>query len=134
MRRLLLSVVVVLAACDPAAVADFDIRPQTGRLQIDSSFLQGATNLGRDFAQRYNLAPRQLGDCPYGAYWAVDTAHGNLVGLNLCVARFEGGVRFSIVEVITWWWGVKGAALRDELADTLRTRYAAAVHSDITGH
>ncbi len=132
MRALVLSLVTLLGACDPAAIADFDVQPQPGRLNLDSSFVWEASRLGRDFAQRYQLTSLQRKDCPSGAYYADDTVRGRHVGLNLCLGTMGREFRFSVVEAITFYWGPRGAALRDELADTLKARYGDAVKADIT--
>jgi len=132
MRVLVLSLLALLGACDPAAVANFDLHPQPGRLSVDSSFVSEASRLGRDFANRYQLTSLQRKDCPSGAYFADDTARGRQIGLNLCLTRIRNEFRFSVVEVITAYWGPKGAALRDELADTLKARYGDAVKADIS--
>jgi len=136
MRVLALSVLPLLAACDPAALATFDIRPQPDR-PIDSSFVSEASRIGRDFAQRYQLTPMHRQECPGGGYYADDTARGRHVGLNLCLGPIgqipiEKQFRFSVEEIITFYWGPKGAALRDELEDTLKARYGDAVKADIT--
>jgi hypothetical protein len=132
MRTLALGVLGLFVACDPAAIANFDVHPQPGRLNIDSSFVLEASRLGREFAQRHQLASRPRSDCPSGAYYADDTARGRPVGLNFCLTRIDKEFRFSVVEIITSKWGPKGAALRDELEDTLTARYGAAVRADIT--
>jgi hypothetical protein len=129
----MLGVSVLLAACDPAAIAHFDVRPQPGR-HIDSSFVLEATRVGRDLAQRYQLVSRESRACPGGAYYSADTARGRPVGLTLCLARTRSGFRFSVSEIITFYWGPKGTALRDELADTLRSLYGDGVEATISRH
>jgi hypothetical protein len=133
MRTLLVGVLVLLAACDPAAIAHFDVRPRPGR-NIDSSFVLEATRVGRDFAQRYQLVSRESRDCPGGAYYSADTARGRPVGLTLCLGRTRSGFRFRVSEIITFSWGPKGTALRDELADTLRSLYGDGVEASISRH
>ena len=132
MRVLVLSILALLSACDPAAIATFDVHPQPGRLDIDSSFGLEASKLGRDFAQRHQLTSLQRTDCSSGAYYAADTARGRQVGLNLCLTRIRNEFRFSVIEIITFYWGPKGTALRDELADTLKARYGNAVKAYIS--
>ena len=132
MRVTVLIVLPLLAACDPAAIANLDIHPAPGQLTIDSSFLSQASSLGRDFAQRYQLTSLDRTDCPGGAYYADDTARGRHVGLNLCLAPIQTAYRFSVTEIITFSWGPKGSALRDELADSLKARYGNAVKAEIT--
>ena len=134
MRTSLLSLLLLVMACDPAAIATFEIRPQPGRLSIDSSFVLDATRIGRDFAHRHRLTSVKRSDCPSGAYYADDTARGRRVGLNFCLARTHDGFRFDVVEAITFFWGSRGAALRDELADTLRSRYGNALEVSISRH
>lgn len=134
MRVPLVSVLLLLSACDPAALATFDIHPQPGRLNIDSSFVLDAARLGQDFARRHQLVAVQRKDCPSGAYYVEDTARGRPVGLNFCLTRSRDGFRYSVAEIITFYWGPKGVALRDELADTLKSRYGANVETRITRH
>ena len=112
MRLTVLIVLPLLSACDPAAIADFDIHPEPGRFTIDSSFLSQAISLGRDFAQRYQLTSLNRKDCPGVAYYADDTARGRHVGLNLCLAPVRTEYRFSVTEIITDSWGTKRVCVK----------------------
>ncbi len=132
MRASPLGLLLLLSACDPAAIATFDIHPQPGHVHIDSSLVLDATRTGQDFARRYQLISRQSKECASGEYSGNDTTGGRRLGLSLCLAKSRDGFRYTLVEAITFSWGPKGAALRDELADTLRRRYGDAVVVNIT--
>lgn len=131
-RVLILVALAMLAACDPAVSARFDLSPQPGQLATDPSFVSKAAALGRDVARRYALTSAERGDCPWGAYYADDTAHGRQFILSLCIGTVGKDLRVRVVEAITFYWGPKGAALRDELADSLKSAYGTAVKSDIS--
>jgi len=117
---------VLIAACDPARVARFEISPRAVPA-ADSAVLAQSRQIVEAFATRYQLQlVRTDSDCPMGRYFAPDSIYGRQVGLNLCVRPAKGVTVFDLSEFITSRWGPKGAALRRELRDTLLSRFGAA--------